>query len=45
MYKILMKQDLGPEVHLFKIAAPAVPGRLSQVSLLLELMKRVSVFH
>ncbi|MBC8549747.1 MAG: sulfide/dihydroorotate dehydrogenase-like FAD/NAD-binding protein [Candidatus Brocadiales bacterium] len=24
MYKILMKQDLGPEVHLFKIAAPAV---------------------
>jgi len=24
MYKILMKQDLGPEIHLLKIAAPAV---------------------
>ena len=24
MYKILLKQDLGPEIHLFKIAAPAV---------------------
>ena len=24
MYKILLRQNLGPEVHLFKIAAPAV---------------------
>lgn len=24
MYKILMNQDLGPDVHLFKNAAPAI---------------------